>query len=388
MKNSAFVSPVNDPWFLAQEAMVQEFQNEDGSFTNVSFYYSENPVSVLGCTEQYQWCNPNIDGSGRCTQLSGSSMGSHISAMTSFASEIKLNTRQTGVQQRIYHAMWDSVLYNTVGTADSASDLLANNLIQGNIGATLPDNQWVLEVNNFLGTTLANIQSEIAQYVTGLRIPAQNKYLVQPDTGDTDWMCTNQIVQRNNFASINIFGLVVILVTGALLISINLSLDRTIRYIRARKGNASRFGNMSWRANNTLNLQSLAFEANGMGDWDRRNIVPVTKNGESFGLPRAASTIFHSDPRERTPGGRWSLSRMYTRKPAMTAETKSLFRNTSKDLASPSSTEADADIDLPTGDFGNLGFSSYLPQSPTTSRQPPPKYQRVSSEASPEITYS
>ncbi len=388
MKAAYFVSPVNDPWFLAQEAMASLFQNENGSWTNISFYYSRSPVSVLGCTEQFQWCNPNIDGSERCTELTGSSMGSHISAMTDVGKAIKLNQRQSGVQQRIYHALWDSSLFNTAGVQTAGTLLLANAAIQGGTGASLPDDQWVLEVNHFLGTTLSNIQYEMAEYVTGLRNPAHNDFLVQVDTGDTEWMCTNQIVQSNDYASFNICGLVVILVIGTSLITINLSLDRTVRYIRARRGHASGFGNVAWRANDTLNLQSLAFEANGMGDWDRRNIIPVTKNGESFGLPRAASTIFHSEPRERTSGSRWSLPRMYTRKPGMTGESKSLFRNSSKDLISPSSTENDVDIDLPTGDFGTLGFSSYLPQSPTTSRQPPPRYQRISSEASPEITYS
>lgn len=54
MTNSWFVSPVKDPWFQALVPTIEAEQNTDGSWTNVTYYESESPVSVLGCACQYQ----------------------------------------------------------------------------------------------------------------------------------------------------------------------------------------------------------------------------------------------------------------------------------------------------------------------------------------------
>ena len=100
-------------------------------------------MSVLGCTEQRQWCNPTVNGVGRCTELTGTAIGSAVQAMEGAGKEIKLNERQKGVLQRIYHAMWDSILYNQ-HDALGGDGFLANTAIENGQGSSLPDNQWIL----------------------------------------------------------------------------------------------------------------------------------------------------------------------------------------------------------------------------------------------------
>lgn len=339
-------------------------------------------------------------------------MSSHVQTMIDTAAEISLNTRQTGVLQRMYHAMWDGHFDNSIGEL-GYSVLLANEFITGGYGATLPDNQWIIEVNHFLATILTNIQIETTQYVAGFQNPAYNKYQVQPNTGDTEWMCRNQIVQSDDFASFNIFGLVIVFVIGALVIVINLGLDYFVRYIRTQKGNASAFKNLSWTTNNTLHLQSMAYEAGGMGVWNREKVVPITRPGDNFGLPTVSTTVFESESDGRNSSTAWSLSRLFSRKqsettqcgnssrntwsmplthnkaPGEDVESKSLFRTLTRGLKASSTTTTDAgtdaDSDLPSGDFMTHGFSRSLPEDTATK---PQTYERVFSEPSPEISYS
>lgn len=53
-------TPSDDPWIAAHEKL-------NGS----DVYMGDYTVSLLGCIDQYQFCNPNLEGDTACTKLGG-----------------------------------------------------------------------------------------------------------------------------------------------------------------------------------------------------------------------------------------------------------------------------------------------------------------------------
>ena len=67
--------------------------------------------------------------------------------------------------------------------------------------------------------------------MTGLNNPELNRYL-QPLTADEQWMCTNQIVQRDGYSNFSVVGLVTILVVGGLALVLSKVLPKTWPCVR------------------------------------------------------------------------------------------------------------------------------------------------------------
>lgn len=58
----AYLKPSDDPWMTAQ--VVQDIGNS-------TMWSKDYEVSILGCVDQYQVCNPNKPGDSGCTTLGG-----------------------------------------------------------------------------------------------------------------------------------------------------------------------------------------------------------------------------------------------------------------------------------------------------------------------------
>ena len=68
----------------------------------------------------------------------------------------------------------------------------------------------ILELNNWFGTMMANLQLRSLQYATGHGSLRFFKYVHQPQSRDEQEMCTHQIIRQNDFASFNVLGLAII----------------------------------------------------------------------------------------------------------------------------------------------------------------------------------
>ncbi len=280
-----YCDETNDPWFTAPASFNAHIVN-NGVAQPITLYEAEQYASVLGCTQQHQWCNPNLEGDKSCTPLTGSSVGTQWVAMDRIGRTLELNAKQVAVLQRIYHAMWDGAMYDVAGFL-GGQGLLASKLAGGYLSPALPDNQWILEVQHMFLTGLTFIQMQMAEYITGPGNPAYYQYLQNATTEDETWMCDNQIVQRDGYSSFNVLGLVLIFVLGGLLIITNLSLDKMVNLASRRSLRSNTAKSLDWSTMYSLQLLRMAYQACGMGSWEGHpGSVPVTAMGEEFGMPQ------------------------------------------------------------------------------------------------------
>lgn len=114
---------------------------------------------------------------------------------------------------------------------------------------------------------------------------SDNQYVKQAE-GDSEWMCHNQMVQRNDFTSFSTFGLVLIFLFGGLFMILDICLERLINFwydtVQPKKAWKLR----AWQGNRYLQVQSQALEAQGLGTWDRTTgDIPVIEHQEVFVNP-------------------------------------------------------------------------------------------------------
>ena len=287
--NLLFLAPVNDPIFRADVPTPQTIPwNVDGQIRefNVTYYAPPAPVSVLGCVAKYQFCNstPTDNLEDSCTSLR---------SWYGTRSELPLlnyNARQTAIWTRLAYAIQYNQIPHIINTLGDGI-LLANVLSEDNVVSTpLPSDQWVRELDHWFGIWMTAMQIQIVQYGTGTGSPVWDAYLTPPSPANASWMCTNQVVQNNNYASFNLLAIILILVFGSTIVVLNALLDPCVRFFRSRFRSGSGLGDRalakSWRTHHVLQLQSALYESLGMGGaWDREALVPTTSEGETFGLP-------------------------------------------------------------------------------------------------------
>jgi hypothetical protein len=127
------------------------------------------------------------------------------------------------------------------------------------------------------------------------------EYKVAP-TAEEQWMCQNQLVQRDDYASFSVLGVALILVIGGLIIVVQLMLNPVTNFYHRRLhgGSDTEKRRMpAFNAAHVLQIQRLAFEGQSPHiQWQMsrpEDLIPVTREGsilEFPGLPlHAASAL-------------------------------------------------------------------------------------------------
>jgi hypothetical protein len=83
-----------------------------------------------------------------------------------------------------------------LGTQPGSENLLAMNYCYDGVCAPVPDNQWVLEFENYFSTTLAVMHQNSLAYVAGPLNAIYRPYWA-PAIANDSWMCDSQIVMDN-----------------------------------------------------------------------------------------------------------------------------------------------------------------------------------------------
>jgi hypothetical protein len=164
--------------------------------------------------------------------------------------------------------------------------LRAQESLSGLLSGPLPNNQWMIEVESWFATGLARLQQSVVQYATGPPNVVDGAYISKPTDPISQMMCDNQQVRStNNAINFSTLGIIIILLIGGLLIATSLVLDTLVGFVQ-RKRNLRDYQRVQWALNEKLQLQRLAYEEAGMGTWSGgTDLVPVTKPGETFGMP-------------------------------------------------------------------------------------------------------
>lgn len=236
----------------------------------------------MGCVHQYQLCNPNKpENNAQCTSLSG-----RVDTKTNLAS-IGLNSVQTGVAQRLYYHISTSQWFKMVASAPT-DILLANR--QYAEALSIPDNQWILEMDHMFRSMFLSTQMWAYYYVTGDGNAFDDNLLTPPNATDK-WMCDAQMIIRGDYSTFSITGVVIILVVGGFLIGLNMGLSTVVSFIRRRWLKKCTNKDAEWDALETAALLRLTYHLNGTGlSQDPVSAKPIlAKVVEVYGDSRSAS---------------------------------------------------------------------------------------------------
>ncbi|KAF2736926.1 hypothetical protein EJ04DRAFT_488916 [Polyplosphaeria fusca] len=268
-KNSvAHAKPNNDPVFSAHKP-------SDGldplTFEDSTVYLSDKTVSIIGCTEQYQFCLTR--GSEKsCTNLTG--LPSDFTRAFPSASDIQ-------------SAALD-VLFASSSMMDISNPLSLNiSSMKSTTGVIppIPDDQWVNELHRYESIVFAGIQYVTSNYAIGPKSkdPMADSYTRPPATEGQKALCGMQKMKRSGgFASINVFGLAFVTAIACFSIFLDLIVLRFLMFLTYfRHILAPRIDR--WIQDSILQLQRHAYEAEGQGHWTRLNSdMPVATNREAF----------------------------------------------------------------------------------------------------------
>ena len=274
-------SPVDDPWYAAHSSpfnvVAASAENgDDGHVTeNATIYFRDQPVSVLGCVEQYQICNTDQSIEDQCTPLTGARQ------LMDAVNGLTLTSAQRATAQILADAS-ASTSIDQVLDALGTSALLATQSLVGSIQSPLPSNQWTLEVESWVKTELAQLQRAVLEHATGPANLDLLPYLSRASTAAEKELCRNQKARTTTVQNFSVLAIIIILVVGSLIICVDLSLDYVIEYLR-RQHFTSNHKLLAWKTDNLLQLQRLAHEEVGSGDWDGCvDRVPVTSQGQKL----------------------------------------------------------------------------------------------------------
>ena len=272
-----FSTPSDDPFFPAH--INYTFSVPDGGTNgSITFYSSDFTMNVMGCTEQYQFCNPL---NGRCTDLMGTSL------LFRGDDAIELNPVQESVRVRLSFAAQKSSIHQVL-MARGASALRAQETVSELKQAALPPNQWTVEASTWFSVGLASLQKQTVEYATGptAAVPGLKRQITVDEMDEIDkGMCKNQKVRATDGSiSFSALGTSIILVLGTAIVVTSWCVDSVVGWIQHKALHKGEHRRLQWILDGTLQLQRLAFEEAGMGTWSgTTDSVPVTGRDEVLG---------------------------------------------------------------------------------------------------------
>jgi hypothetical protein len=328
-----FSNPINDTWFSARRN-ASDLRHKDTKQQLRAFILDE-PVSPMACTHQVQYCNPNLPESERCEPLRGlndprrSERLHKIFPEDSHFATIKWANR-----------LWNYGIYTISGTIGfiGASALRARYSLSYGYSGPLPDNQWQLEAEHWVKGELASMQDVFVTAANGIP-EVLNDFRVPPMANETvaQNMCVNQKIVSTRYSSFNVLGISLILTLGIIVIILDMGLEPTVAWWQRRKyrrrgepyeynekESHPLFGAIEWSQTSMLQLQRLAHEEAGYGEWSKCDgDVPVTQPGQLISgldlrniehplLQRQNATPMSSDWDSIKPPKPWTMKRTDT----------------------------------------------------------------------------
>ncbi|KAL8792003.1 MAG: hypothetical protein Q9195_005421 [Heterodermia aff. obscurata] len=260
-----YSAPVTDPFFTATIPVNQV-------------------VSVMSCVDQHQFCNPS---NGKCTPLSGATP---LTTTKDRRYDLSFNSAQNTTALLIAGMIQQLTTYASVHTRGANALRASESVHDNSIQIGLPNTQWMIEVSNWFGISLAKLQQLVVQFSTGPAYIPEGYTIVGPLSKEENDICNNQIIRSTSgVTSFSVLGVAIILIGGTILIVISLLLDIFMSFIR-RKTDWHQYKCLHWALDGTLQFQRLAYEEAGQGEWSGgAESVPILLNNAKIGLPRNAN---------------------------------------------------------------------------------------------------
>jgi hypothetical protein len=284
----------SDPFFSAN------FKTSAGQLNgnDVSYYMADQYVSIMGCTDQYQYCHPSNP--SRCTPLTD-----YATAWASiYDPTLNLNDIQQLVASRLALASRSLSIHHGIG-GRGASALRAQDTVSDRNQLEIRPNQWQLEVEGWFDVGLAKLQRYIVEYATGPEFVPEGTYVEKPSLKDGEAisvaMCGSQIINATRgTTSFSVLGMGIIFGVGSFVILLYLVLETVVGFVQ-RKLKWGDYRRVRWNMDDKLQVQRMAFEGAGMGgEWRNLNgAVPVTAGTAEFG------GLEHVDPEQPRLAAEW-----------------------------------------------------------------------------------
>jgi len=269
MKDIRYLKPVTDLWF---EALDTTFSSE-AEYGNQTSYYAARPIRALACIQQYQFCNPSLEEDKSCTLLNGIFEATRIASSTLFP-QPKDSERFLWSLGAIRDMAGG---FNEFITWLKSGSLLASDYVSDIGQDGLPDNQWELELEHWFKFTMADLQRAVLDQATGPVIPEAMPFHSAPTSPAARAVCGSQKIRSDSYTSFNVLGLVLIFSIGGMIMLIAACLPS----VTARMQRKKPFASIEWVTNDTLQLQRLAHEAVGAGQWQGAyDDYPRTRKGD------------------------------------------------------------------------------------------------------------
>ncbi|KAF2666860.1 hypothetical protein BT63DRAFT_321076 [Microthyrium microscopicum] len=254
LNDISFASPVDDPWYSVHQKF--DVVNVAGG-PSQERYYRDDFMRVLGCVSKYQYCNPNAVPNATCTPLTGA-VPAQEAAYGLFDTENQAYFNWT------LQALSQAASPGGVVTNLGITSLLGRTAKFLSLQPALANNQWELEVENWFKVALADMQQNIVLQATGPGDPSVNRFVKKLNTTDQKKLCTTQKIRSNSYMNFSVLGLILTLAIGVLIMIVG-----TVLPTIAEHFNHNGYKSLEWKTNDVFQLQRLAYEGVGAGNWKR-----------------------------------------------------------------------------------------------------------------------
>ncbi|KAF2463335.1 uncharacterized protein BDR25DRAFT_384635, partial [Lindgomyces ingoldianus] len=236
-------------------------------------------LSFLGCTEQYQFCVDDAKGKGigRCLKVDGLyAFNATNDTNQQTVSPLALSPNQKAVDTLLWTALWTVQLNFQLGFVGR------ENLDEGfdfGIFAPLPSNQWQIEVQNWMNTSLAAIQRSALRFAQPNKVSLGQgtstlRYADAPRGPEMRLLCEKVKSRSVAHTPFPVRGLGLTLGLGAVIILTNLMLPGVVARWQKRTGKGE-YKRLEWVDGSAFQLRRMAAEGRGVGPWEgKENDVP------------------------------------------------------------------------------------------------------------------
>lgn len=179
----------NDNWYSAHTPLGCGLYDSNGNRLENS-YVQDGPASALGCTTQYQYCNPNLLSEKRCTPL-----GSVLDIADEWQAIVRNGTDSDLMEWLLSIRNTNLVRMQALVDVLGASSLTSRDKLRKGVQGALADNQWQLDVENWFEMHLAAWQRLFVEAATGPadpRVPVDLEH--SNHTGDA--FCKAQVRRK------------------------------------------------------------------------------------------------------------------------------------------------------------------------------------------------
>jgi hypothetical protein len=266
----------------------------------VELIFPDSHINVLACTEQHHFCNPSLSSNRtqQCTPLQS------VDQVTLQDPERNASLFDNEYQKAIAQIIFRATITSSWEFVARALDppLLADSLVHNGISKPLPNNQWILEAENWFAIMMANIQQLVVDTATSAPgiDPQYSLNRADKNVGMHQY-CGNQIIHQDNFSNFSVLGISVIFFFGGIIICVSLVLETVVSYLQIRFQRGV-YHQVRWQLDSTLQLQRMAFEGADMGTWSGgAEEVPVTEKGEKL-APATDWDEWHTSIRGESAG--------------------------------------------------------------------------------------